>query len=53
MQHRGKGRRLMAYVHSLIWELSSVEVTRELKGSRESESIHRNEREELEVNAMI
>ena len=46
MYHRGKGRRLMLLVHSLIWELSNVEVTRELEGSGESESIHRDEREQ-------
>ena len=50
MYHRGKGRRLMILVHSLIWELSNVEVTREVKGSGESESIHRDEREQSEVN---
>ena len=44
MYHRGKGRRLIILVHSLIWELSNVEVTRELEGSGESESIHRDER---------
>ena len=53
MYHRGKGRRLMLLVHSLIWELSNVEATRELKGSGESESIHRNEREQPEVNTKI
>ena len=53
MYHRGKGRRLMILVHSLIWELSNVEVTREVKGSGESESIHRDEREQSEVNVWI
>ena len=43
----------MIYVHSLIWELSNVEVTREVKGSGESESIHRDEREQSEVNVRI
>ena len=49
VQHRGKGYRLMIYVHSLIWELPSVEITCELTGSGESESIHRDEREQPEV----
>ena len=53
MYHRGKGRRLMILVHSLICELSNVEVTREVKGSGESESIHRDEREQSEVNTRI
>ena len=53
MQHRGKGRRLMAYVHSLIWELSSVEIACELTGSGECRSIHRDEREQSEVNVRI
>ena len=53
MYHRGKGRRLMILVNSLIWELSNVEVTREVKGSGESESIHRDEREQSEVNVRI
>ena len=48
MQHRGKGCRLMIYVHSLIWELPSVEITCELTGSGKSESIHRVIRDERE-----
>ena len=43
----------MIYVHSLIWELSSVEIACELTGSGESESIHRDESERLEVNTRI
>ena len=43
----------MIYVHSLIWELSNVEITRELTGSGENESIHRDEREQPEVNTRI
>ena len=43
----------MIYVHSLIWELSNVEITCELTGSGESESIHRDEREEPEVKTRI
>ena len=43
----------MILVHSLIWELSNVEVTHELKGSGESESIHRDEMEQPEVNTKI
>ena len=43
----------MIYVHSLIWELSIAEITRELTGSGESESIHRDERGEPEVNTRI
>ena len=43
----------MIYVHSLIWELSSVEITRELTGSGESELVHRDEREQSEVNVRI
>ena len=39
----------MIYVHSLIWELSNVEITRELTGSGESESIHRDEMEQPEI----
>ena len=50
VQHRGKGCRLMIYVHSLIWELPSVEITCELTGSGESESIHRDEREQTGIN---
>ena len=38
----------MIYVHSLIWELSNVEITCELTGSGESESIHRVIRDERE-----
>ena len=53
MQHRGKGRRLMIYVHSLIWELSNVQITCELTYSGDSESIHREEREQPEVNMRI
>ena len=49
----GKGRRLMIYVHNLIWELSSVEITCELTGSGESDSIHRDEREQPEVNTRM
>ena len=43
----------MIYVHSPVWELSSVEITHELKGSGESESIHRDGREQPEVNTRI
>ena len=43
----------MIYVHSLIWELSNVEITRELTGSGESKSIHPDEREQSEVNTRI
>ena len=43
----------MIYVHSLIWELSIAEITCELEDSGESESIHRDEREQLEVNTRI
>ena len=43
----------MIDVHSLVWELSSVEITCELTGSGESESIHRDESEQQEVNMMI
>ena len=43
----------MIYVHNLIWELSSVEITRELTGSGESDSIHRDEREQPEVNTRM
>ena len=43
----------MIYVHGLIWELSNVEITCELTGSGESESIHRDEREQSEVNTRI
>ena len=50
MQHLGKGRRLMIYVHS---ELSNLEIKCELTGSGESESIHRDEREQPEVNTRI
>ena len=43
----------MIYVHNLIWELSSVEITCELTGSGESELIHRDGREQPEVNTRI
>ena len=43
----------MIYVHSLIWGLSSAEIICELMGSGESKSIHRDEREQPEVNARI
>ena len=43
----------MIYVHSLIWELSIAEITRELTGSGESESIYCDEREQPEVNTRI
>ena len=51
MKHRGKGRRLMILVHSPIWEISNVEITCELTGSGEIESICRDESEQPEVNA--
>ena len=40
----------MIYVHSLVWELCNVEIKRELTGSGESESIHRDEREQPGIN---
>ena len=40
----------MIYVHSPVWELSSVEITCDLTGSGESESIHRYEREQPGIN---
>ena len=44
----------MIHVHSLIWELSNLEITRELtRGLGESKSIHRDEREQAEVNVRI
>ena len=43
----------MIYVHSLVWELSNVVITCELTGSGDSESIHRDEREQPEVNMRI
>ena len=43
----------MIYVHSLIWGLSSAEIICELMGSGESKSIHRDEREQSEVNVRI
>ena len=43
----------MIYVHSLIWGLSSVEIACELTGSGECISIHRDEREQSEVNTRI
>ena len=43
----------MTYVHSLIWELSSVEITSELTYLGDSESIHRDEREQPKVTARI
>ena len=43
----------MILVHSLIWELSSVEIACELTGSGESELIHRDEKEQPEVNTRI
>ena len=43
----------MIYVHSLVCELSYVEITCELTGSGDSESIHRDEREQSEVNTRI
>ena len=45
----------MIYVHSLVWELHvcNVEIKCELTGSGESESIHRDESERLEVNTRI
>ena len=36
----------MIYEHSLVWELSNLEITRELTGLGESESIHRDEKEQ-------
>ena len=50
---RGKGRRSMIYVHSLVWEVSNVESTCELTGSGESEPIHRDESEQPEINMTI
>ena len=44
------GRRLVIYVHSLILELSSIEIKCELTDSGESESIHRDEREQPGIN---
>ena len=41
------------YVHSLVLELSNVEITRELTGSGERELIHRDEREQPDVNTRI
>ena len=43
----------MIYVHSLILELSSVEIKCELTDSGESKLIHRDEREQPEVNTRI
>ena len=43
----------MLYVHSLIWKISNVEITRGLTGSGESESIHREERKQPEANTRI
>ena len=43
----------MIYEHSLVWELSNLEITRELTGLGESKSIHRDEREQAEVNVRI
>ena len=43
----------MILVRSLIWELSNVEITCELTYSGDSESIHRDEREQPEVNMRI
>ena len=43
----------MTYVHSLIWELSNVEITRKLTGSGDSELIQREQREQPEVNTRI
>ena len=43
----------MIYVHSLIWELPSVEITCELTDSGESKLIHRDERVQSEVNERI
>ena len=43
----------MIYVHSLVWELSNVEITYQLTGSGESESIHREERKQPEANTRI
>ena len=43
----------MIYVHSLVWEVSNVEITCELTGSGESEPIHRDESEQPEINMTI
>ena len=43
----------MKYVHSLIWELSNVEITRELTGSGDGEAMNRDESERPEVNTRI
>ena len=43
----------MIYVHSLVWELTNVEITYQLTGSGESESIHREERKQPEANMRI
>ena len=43
----------MIYVHSLIWELSNLEIKCELTGSGDGEAMNRDESEWPEVNTRI
>ena len=43
----------MIYVHSLIWELSNLEIKCELTGSGDGEAMNRDESERPEVNTRI
>ena len=43
----------MIYVHSLIWELSNLEIKCKLTGSGDSEAMNRDESERPEVNVRI